>query len=120
MSEKKKFRQKLKPTTSQLLIDEGPDPELTKPVDRTEEVTTPDEEDINQDQAKEPATPLDPELTKPVDRTEEVTTPDEEDINQDQAEEPATSEAETTATGMASTATSAKFRGTAKSNAAKG
>jgi len=43
-----------------------------------------------------------------------------EDINQDQAEEPATLEAETTATGMASTATSAKFRGTAKRNAAKG
>ncbi len=71
---------------SRLLIDEGPDPELPTPVDRTEEVTTPDEEDINQDQAEEPATP----------------------------------EAETTATGMASTATSAKFRGTAKRNAAKG
>jgi len=26
-------------------------------VDRTEEITTPDEEDINQDQAEEPATP---------------------------------------------------------------
>ena len=42
---------------SRLLIDEGPDPELTKPVDRTKEVTTPDKEDINQDQAEEPATP---------------------------------------------------------------
>jgi hypothetical protein len=41
---------------SRLLIDKGPDPELTKPVDRTEEITTPDEEDINQDQAEEPAT----------------------------------------------------------------
>jgi hypothetical protein len=55
-----------------------------------------------------------------VDRTEEVTTLDEEDINQDQGEEPATPEAETTTTGMANTATSAKFRGTNKRSAAKG
>jgi hypothetical protein len=38
-------------------IDEGPDPELTKPADRAEEITTPDEEDIRQDQAEVPATP---------------------------------------------------------------
>ncbi len=41
----------------QLSIDEGPDPELTKPVDKAEEITTPYEEDTNQDQAEEPATP---------------------------------------------------------------
>ena len=49
-----------------------------------------------------------------MDRAEEITTPEEEDINQDQGEEPATPEAETTTTGMANTATSAKFRGTDK------
>jgi hypothetical protein len=43
--------------TLQLSIDEGPDPELTKPADKAEEVTTPDEEDTNQDQAEVPATP---------------------------------------------------------------
>ncbi len=43
---------------SQLSIDEEePDPEITKPVDKTEETTAPDEEDIKQDQAEEPATP---------------------------------------------------------------
>jgi len=41
----------------QLSIDEGPDPELTKPADQAEKTTTPDEEDTNQDQAEEPATP---------------------------------------------------------------
>jgi hypothetical protein len=75
----------MKPTTSQLSIDEGPDPKTIKPVDQTEEATTPDEEAINQDQA-------------------------EEEIP----------EVETTATGMANTVTSAKFRGTDKRNAAKG
>jgi len=55
-----------------------------------------------------------------VDRTEEITTPDGEDINLDQGEEPATPEVETTATEMANTATSAKFRGTDKRSAAKG
>jgi hypothetical protein len=75
----------MKLTTSQLSIDEGPGPEATKPVDKTEEATTPDEEDINQDQAKE-----------------EIL------------------EVETTATGMANTATSAKFRGTNKRNAGRG
>ncbi len=39
-----------------LSIDEEPDPELTKPADKAEEITTPDEEDISQDQAEEPAT----------------------------------------------------------------
>ncbi len=43
--------------TLQLSIDEGPDPELTKPADKAEEITTPDKEDTNQDQAKVPATP---------------------------------------------------------------
>jgi hypothetical protein len=61
----------------------------------------------------------DPETIKPVDKTEEAITPDEEDINQDQAKEEIL-EVETTATGMANTATSAKFRGTDKKNAARG
>ena len=42
---------------SQLLTDEGHDPELIKLVDQVEEITTPDEEDTNQDQAEVPATP---------------------------------------------------------------
>ncbi len=42
---------------SQLSTDEGPDPELTRPVDKAEEITTPDKEDTNQDQAEVPATP---------------------------------------------------------------
>ncbi len=42
---------------SPLSINEGPDPELIKPADKAEEITTPDEEDTNQDQAEEPATP---------------------------------------------------------------
>ncbi len=50
-------RQKAKPTTLQLSIDEGPDPELTKPADKAEEITTPDEEDTKPDQAEVPATP---------------------------------------------------------------
>ena len=41
----------------QLSIDEGPDPELTKPADEAKETTTPDKEDTNQDQAEVPATP---------------------------------------------------------------
>ncbi len=56
-SEKRSQQQKAKPTTLQLSIDEGPDPELTKPADKAKEITTPDEEDTNQDQAEEPATP---------------------------------------------------------------
>ena len=47
----------MRPMTLQLSIDKGPDPELTKPADKAEGITTPDEEDTNQDQAKEPATP---------------------------------------------------------------
>ncbi len=43
--------------TLPLSINEGPDPELTKPVDKAEEIKTPDGEDTNQDQAGEPATP---------------------------------------------------------------
>ena len=42
---------------SQLSTDEGCDPELIKPADKTEEITTPDEEDTKQDRAKVPATP---------------------------------------------------------------
>jgi hypothetical protein len=41
----------------QLSIDEGPDPEQTKPADKAEEITTPAAEDTNQDQAEVPATP---------------------------------------------------------------
>jgi len=55
-----------------------------------------------------------------VDKTEEITAPDEEDTNQDQAEEPATPEVEATITGMANTATFARFRATDRKNAAKG
>ncbi len=47
----------MKPTTLPLSIDEGPDPDQTKPVDKAEELTTPDEEDTRQDQAEVPATP---------------------------------------------------------------
>ncbi len=47
----------MRPTTSQLSIDEGPDPGLTRPADKAEEITAPDEEDTNQDQAEVPATP---------------------------------------------------------------
>ena len=43
----------MKPTTSQLSIDEGPGPKATKPVDKTEDTTAPDEEAINLDQAEE-------------------------------------------------------------------
>ena len=42
---------------SQLLTDEGPDPELIKQADQAEEITTPDEEDIRLDPAEEPAIP---------------------------------------------------------------
>ena len=42
---------------SPLSTDEGQDPELTKPADQAEEITTPDEEDIKQDTAEVPATP---------------------------------------------------------------
>ncbi len=44
-------------TTSQLLTDEGQDPEIIKPADQAEEITIPDEEDIKQDPAEEPAIP---------------------------------------------------------------
>ncbi len=42
---------------SPLSTDEGQDPELTKPADQAEEITTPDEEDIKLDPAEEPAIP---------------------------------------------------------------
>ena len=42
---------------SQLSTDEGPDPELTRPAGKAEEITAPDKEDTNQDQAEELATP---------------------------------------------------------------
>ncbi len=42
--------------TLQLSIDEGPDRGRTKPADRAEGITTPDEEDTKQDQAEVPAT----------------------------------------------------------------
>ncbi len=60
-----------------------------------------------------------PKQTKLVDKTEETTALDKEAINPDQDEEEIT-EAETTATGTASTATSARFRGTDKRNVKKG
>ena len=85
-SERRSQRQKAKPTTLQLSIDEGPDPELTKPADQAEETTTPDEEVTKEDTVEVPATP----------------------------------EAETMATEMANTATSAKFRATDRKNAGKG
>ena len=56
-SERRSQRQKAKPTTLPLLIDEGPDPDQTKPADKAEEITTPDEEDTKQDPAEVPATP---------------------------------------------------------------
>jgi hypothetical protein len=46
----------MKPTTSQLSIDEGPGPKATKPVDKTEETTAPDEEATKPDQAEEEIT----------------------------------------------------------------
>jgi hypothetical protein len=55
-----------------------------------------------------------------VDRAEEITTLDKEDTNQDQAEEPTTPEVEATITGMASTATFARFRAIDRKNAEKG
>ncbi len=42
---------------SQLSTDEGPDPGLTRPAGKAEEITAPDEEDTNQDPAEVPATP---------------------------------------------------------------
>ncbi len=80
-----KFPLKMKSTTPQLSINEGPGPKATKRVDKTEEATAPDEEAINPDQA-------------------------EEEIP----------EVETTATGTANTAISAKSRGTGKKNAGRG
>ncbi len=41
----------------QLSTDEEPDPELTKPADPAEEITTQDEEVTNPDPVEEPATP---------------------------------------------------------------
>ncbi len=55
-SERKSQRQKAKQTTLPLSIDEAPDQGLTKPADKAEELTTPDKEDIKQDQAEVPAT----------------------------------------------------------------
>jgi hypothetical protein len=43
--------------TSQLSTDEGADPELIKPAEQAEGITTPDEEVTNPDQVEEPATP---------------------------------------------------------------
>jgi hypothetical protein len=43
--------------TLQLSIDEGPDPERTRPADKAEGITAPDEEDTNHDRAEVPATP---------------------------------------------------------------
>ncbi len=56
---------------------------------------------------------------KPVDRTEEISTPDAEAINPDSTKE-AIPDTETTATGMANTATFAKFKDTDKRNAGSG
>ncbi len=56
-SEKETKQPKAKPMTSQLSIDEGPDPELIKSADKAEEATTPDEEDTKLDQAEVPAIP---------------------------------------------------------------
>ncbi len=53
----------MKPTTSQLSIDEGQGPKLIKPVDKTEETTAPDEEAIKPDQAEEEITEAE---TKPT------------------------------------------------------
>ncbi len=53
----------------------------------------------------------DPKQIKLVDQTEEATAPDKEAINPDQDKEEIT-EPETTATRTASTATSAKLKGT--------
>ncbi len=44
---------KRKTTMSQLSTDEEPDPKTIKPVDKTEEISTPDEEAINPDSTKE-------------------------------------------------------------------
>ncbi len=56
-SERKSQWQKAKPTTLPPSIDEGPDQDRTKPADKAEELTTPDEEDTKQDQAEVPAIP---------------------------------------------------------------
>ncbi len=56
-SERRSQRQKAKPTTLPLLIDEGPDQDRTKQADITEEITTPDEEDTKPDLDEEPAIP---------------------------------------------------------------
>ena len=42
---------------SQLLTDEGQDPEIIKQADQAEEITTPDEEDTKQDTVEVPAIP---------------------------------------------------------------
>ncbi len=56
-SERKSQRQKAKPRTLPLSIDEGTDQDQTKPADKAEELTTPDEEDTKEDQAEVPAIP---------------------------------------------------------------
>ena len=56
-SERRSQQQKAKPTTLPLLIDKGPDQDRTKPADKTEEITTPDEEDTKLDLDEEPAIP---------------------------------------------------------------
>ncbi len=55
--ERRSQRQKAKPTMLPLSIDEDPDQDRIKPADKTEELTTPDEEDTKPDQAEVPATP---------------------------------------------------------------
>jgi hypothetical protein len=56
-SGKRSQQPKARPMMSQLSTEEGPDPGRIKPAEQAEEVTTPDEEDIKQDQAEVPATP---------------------------------------------------------------
>ena len=56
-SERRSQQQKAKLTKLPLLIDEGPDQDRTKPADKTEEITTPDEEDTKLDLEEEPAIP---------------------------------------------------------------
>ncbi len=56
-SERRSQPQKAKPTTLPLLIDEGQDQDRTKPADKAEEITTPDEEDTKLDPDEERAIP---------------------------------------------------------------
>jgi hypothetical protein len=56
-SERRSHRQKARLTTLPLLIDEGPDPDQTRPANKAEEITTPNEEDIKLDPAEEAPIP---------------------------------------------------------------